>query len=201
MTDRTCSIDGCERPRHAREWCHRHYWHWQTKGDPLAGFVSAKPSKTLSVADTFRFYMPGDPPPEGVPWIWNGTVTNQGYGVFQVSRKVYRAHRVAYELFVGPIPPGLMIRHKNDRRSDVNPHNLIPGTAWDNMNDKVERSRQARGSKHGWAKLTEGEILAIRAAHQSGMSQREIGRRWGISHIHVGRIVRREVWAHVAAIV
>lgn len=151
----------------------------------------------MSVQETFEFYMPGKPPEEGVPWLWTGTTTNQGYGVFTVQRHIYRAHRVAYELFVGPIPDGQLIRHKNDRRLDVNPHNLIPGTPRDNMNDKVERSRQARGSRHGWAKLTEGEILHIRSAHANGMSQREIGRRYGISHIHVGRIVRREVWAHL----
>ncbi len=39
MTERTCSIDGCERPTGvpgtARGWCSRHYGRWQRWGDPL----------------------------------------------------------------------------------------------------------------------------------------------------------------------
>lgn len=38
MADRTCSIDGCERPHSARGWCHRHYIRWRETGttaDPV----------------------------------------------------------------------------------------------------------------------------------------------------------------------
>lgn len=34
MTERTCSIDECERPARARGWCARHYQRWKLKGDP-----------------------------------------------------------------------------------------------------------------------------------------------------------------------
>lgn len=35
MAQRTCSIDECERPRHARGWCRLHYRRWADHGDPL----------------------------------------------------------------------------------------------------------------------------------------------------------------------
>ena len=34
MPDRTCSVDGCDRPTRKREWCNKHYQRWLRHGDP-----------------------------------------------------------------------------------------------------------------------------------------------------------------------
>jgi hypothetical protein len=34
MSDRTCSIDGCEKPVHGHGWCGMHYRRWSRWGDP-----------------------------------------------------------------------------------------------------------------------------------------------------------------------
>ena len=34
MSDRTCTVDGCESPGHVRGWCKKHYTRWQRTGDP-----------------------------------------------------------------------------------------------------------------------------------------------------------------------
>jgi hypothetical protein len=34
MAERTCTIDGCERPQQARGWCPMHYKRWRRNGDP-----------------------------------------------------------------------------------------------------------------------------------------------------------------------
>ena len=51
-------------------------------------------------------------------WVWNGTRNRQGYGTFTINRTLtinrataLRVHRAAYELWVGPIPNGLVIDH------------------------------------------------------------------------------------------
>jgi transposase-like protein len=36
MRQSICSIDGCERPAHARTWCSTHYANWRRRRDPLA---------------------------------------------------------------------------------------------------------------------------------------------------------------------
>lgn len=40
-------------------------------------------------------------------WNWTAYVNPRGYGEFGVHVGPEAAHRVSYELFVGPIPPGL----------------------------------------------------------------------------------------------
>ena len=36
MSERTCSIDGCDRPHFGRGWCRIHYSRWERTGDPGA---------------------------------------------------------------------------------------------------------------------------------------------------------------------
>lgn len=42
VAQRTCSIEGCERPHQARGWCPMHYARWKTHGDPM---VAAPPKR------------------------------------------------------------------------------------------------------------------------------------------------------------
>lgn len=45
-------------------------------------------------------------------WMWKGTVHRHGYGRFYIGQgAVVRAHRWAYETWVGPIPEGMQIDH------------------------------------------------------------------------------------------
>ena len=67
-------------------------------------------------------------------WLWTGG-TVQGYGSFGIppDRKV-RAHRFAYELLVGPIPPGMGLDHRPTcPKNCVNPEHLRPANQKQNM--------------------------------------------------------------------
>ena len=64
--------------------------------------------------------------------LWNAAVSGKGYGVIQVEGKPLGAHRVAYEMYVGPIPDGLQIDHLCRVRSCVNPSHLEPVTSQEN---------------------------------------------------------------------
>lgn len=66
--------------------------------------------------------------PETPCWNWRVNIGSSGYGKWTRSDRQAVAHRVAYELLVGPIPEGMQLHHKCFNRSCVNPEHLEPVT-------------------------------------------------------------------------
>lgn len=66
-------------------------------------------------------------------WEWVGNTTAAGYGSLSVNGRATLAHRFAYELLRGPIPPGLQIDHLCRNRNCVNPEHLEPVTQQENL--------------------------------------------------------------------
>lgn len=103
-------------------------------------------------------------------WEWTGYVSNSGYGRFGVGKpqKIYFAHRISYELYVGPIPNNLCVLHKCDNRKCVNPKHLWLGTHKDNRIDCVNKKRNnpQAGSNNGFSKLTESKVKQIRKLYK-----------------------------------
>ena len=126
-------------------------------------------------------------------WEWSGGKSH-GYGEMRVhevwgSAPVY-AHRVSHLLVNGPIPDGMVICHKCDNPSCVNPDHLFCGFPADNVADMVSKGRQCLGEANGMAKLTDRAIEAIRFLNQNGFSQRELSKIFGVSEGHVSTIVK-----------
>lgn len=74
-------------------------------------------------------------------WLFSGFINQNGYGRISVNGKPETVSRVAYELFVGPIPDGLGVLHKCDVRHCFNPAHLFVGTAKDNLQDAANKDR------------------------------------------------------------
>ncbi len=66
-------------------------------------------------------------------WAWTGTKNTHGYGYVYIEGKLRRAHRVSYELWVGPIPEKLQLDHLCRKRDCVNPEHLEPVTCKENI--------------------------------------------------------------------
>lgn len=66
-------------------------------------------------------------------WLWTGALDRHGYAAIKVDKRRHLAHRLAYELFVGPIPNGLVIDHTCRVRHCVNPDHLEPVTNRENL--------------------------------------------------------------------
>lgn len=87
----------------------------------------------------------------------SGPLSNGGY----VKRGSRLAHRVAYAKARGPIPAGMMVLHSCDNRRCINVDHLRLGTHAENMRDRLERGRTAKGERHGSAKLTDAQAAEI----------------------------------------
>lgn len=66
-------------------------------------------------------------------WQWLASLKPEGYGQFRFEGLTVYAHRMAYELEVGPIPNGLDLDHICRNRSCVNPSHLDPVTRKENI--------------------------------------------------------------------
>lgn len=77
-------------------------------------------------------------------WEWKFSRTPLGYGQHSIKRRTVSAHRVAYALAFGD-PGSRVVRHKCDNPPCCNPWHLLPGTQLDNVRDRNERGRTARG--------------------------------------------------------
>lgn len=72
--------------------------------------------------------------PRGDCWEWKGVKRPDGYGaVFIGHGRTTSAHRYSWELFIGPIPPGLVIDHLCGNRWCVRPSHLTVTTQRDNV--------------------------------------------------------------------
>lgn len=143
-------------------------------------------------------------------WDFNSSNLRGGYGRFWFNGRSHLAHRVSWQLYYGAVPAGLDVLHTCDNPRCVNPAHLWLGTHSDNMRDCEAKGRRKHSlspnhplreyQKHGEgnpnAKLTEKDVLSIRADTRS---LRQIARAFGISHKQATNIKRRLAWAHLAA--
>lgn len=107
------------------------------------------------------------------PWL---AARSDGYGELKLHGRVLPAHRVAYELVVGPIPDGLHIDHGCHTPPCVNPSHLRPATPGQNA---ANRRGAAQNSKTG--------IRGVRPVRDG----------WGVVVKPNGRVVYDHVFDHI----
>lgn len=123
----TCSAAGCSERRAAHGYCRAHLYRWQRYGDPLT-----RPS--FGNDWQARFWSHVTSVGQAGCWNWD---TDTPYASFDYTADGVRhrnaAHRLAYELEVGPIPEGLVLDHLCNNPRCVKPAHLEPVTQRENL--------------------------------------------------------------------
>jgi HNH endonuclease len=152
-----CSEDGCGEEVYARGLCRATYYReasrrWREENVERAREASREASRrrrgalerrgrVLQRQDLeLRFFRKVQYDGETGCWLWQGALHSAGYGFLSVGGRNQLAHRVAYRLFVGPIPDGLELDHLCRVKHCVNPAHLEPVTTAENL----RRGREAR---------------------------------------------------------
>ena len=130
-------------------------------------------------------------------WDWLASKDRQGYGYFGINRKIKKAHRVAYEQWVGRIPFGLSILHRCDNPPCVNPEHLFLGTKSDNSRDAFDKGRLTQiglGEHSMAAKLNNESVLFVKASQESNSN---LARRLGVDRGTIRAIRVGKSWKHL----
>lgn len=140
-------------------------------------------------------------------WHWIGATREKGYGVINEGGegRALAAHRVSFELHVGPIPEGKWVLHRCDNPPCVNPAHLFLGDALANVRDMDAKGRRVsvprfgprdpaqvlRHERHPAAKLTAAQVRDIRSSMAKGT---DLAQRYGIDKTTVSRVRRGQTW-------
>jgi hypothetical protein len=148
--------------------CSTDCWYTFRRNRPLADRIWARGKRTGDCLD------------------WTGALSPSGYGKVRISNKTTPVHRVSWELTYGPIPAGLWVLHKCDRRVCFRPEHLFLGTPRDNMQDMIAKDR---GNRH--REFTDATVAAIRERYATGnITQAALAREFGMSPAHVCNILK-----------
>lgn len=150
----------------------------------------------LSEVQLSRFHGKYTPEPNSGCWIWLNARDRKGYGHTYVNGKTVGAHRMSWFIHNGAIPDGMMVLHKCDNPSCVNPMHLFLGSGQDNVDDKVAKDRQAKGSDHGRSKLTELDVAWIKSVYPK-IKGPALSKRFNVTKQAIYHIVKGRWWTHI----
>ncbi len=137
-------------------------------------------------------------------WLWTASRQEAGYGRFVVTKgsSPVGAHRLSYELEVGPIPDGLQVLHRCDNPACVRPSHLFVGTQADNIEDMHAKGRwrykprDQSGERNPNAILSDAQVAAMLNEIAIGGRPVSVARKYGIEYRTLWAIRRRKTVSH-----
>lgn len=196
-----CSEEGCPNPHMARGLCAKHYHRVYKRGTVKL----TEPERQLP--DEERFWAKVSPEPCSCGHgcrLWTAGKQGVGYGTFYWNGRRQLAHRVAYELVIGPVPPLHQVDHVRSRgcrhRNCVNPEHLEAVSLEENVRRAQVGERARNGEKtrvrlaatamaRFWAKVDKSAGLEAHWPWQTFTDQWGHAKVWWQGTTHMAREV------------
>ena len=136
-----------------------------------------------------------------IEWI---SSMHNGYGKLIIgsrsdgTRKTITAHRLAYMVYKGKIPKGMLVCHHCDNRGCINPDHLFIGTYQDNTDDREIKGRNVlpirlKGEKHPRSKLKLKDVKKVKEL-KSLLTQQQIANLFKVSRSTIKDILLEKTW-------
>jgi len=129
-------------------------------------------------------------------WVWKANIGKDGYGQFWYKGKIIHAHRMSLHISEG-LPLFISRKYGAEEyalhkpicpnKACVNPNHLYVGSSSDNRID-IDKAGTASYRKSKFSKEDMAEMKKLKEV--DGMSQEDIGRRYGITQQAVSYILK-----------
>lgn len=123
------------------------------------------------------------------------SVSLYGVGCKRVSCMV---HRLVVEAFLGPIPDGMAVNHKDGIKSNNSIENLEVVSYKENSRHALAMGLIRMGSRRSDTKLNEEQVKLIRTELYPKMTQERIAEMFGVSRRAIGYILKGRTYHHCA---
>ncbi len=184
-----CVVGNCnKKARNKNGPCEMHYYRKRRNGS----YELSNHQKVFSKKITFKENE------NGCFEITSHKPNSNGYSLIRKYGKRTSIHRFIYEQCFGEIPLGLVVRHKCDNKSCINPEHLLIGTRQDNVNDAIERNRYKVHEEHPNAKLTIETVSHIKKLLSQGMRNVDIADILELKPSMITDIKREKTWKNIS---
>ena len=126
-------------------------------------------------------------------WLWQAAKKDTGHGRFKLRGQDVGAHRVAL-MSTGVDVERLVVRHKCNSASCCNPSHLRVGSSWDNIQDRIDADRSAKGEGNGRARLTEAQVIGMR---KNTRPHYQYAKKYGVDTTTISLARRGVTWSYL----
>lgn len=131
-------------------------------------------------------------------------ITKHGYETVDLrknqKRKTSKIHRLVAIAFLKNKKNKPQVNHIDGVKTNNNLSNL----EWVNNSENIRHAYKkglintAKGERHAQSKLTKEQVLEIRKIYsKGGLTQKQVGEKFGIDQTHISDIVNKKSWSHI----